>query len=82
MTPMFFGFRERELILTLFEAITGLRMNNAYIRPGGLAADLARSDFAAERRALLSAWSRFCAGEQPAGSTAPTSPRPHAAPAR
>ncbi len=40
MTPMFFGFRERELILTVFEAITGLRMNNAYIRPGGLAADL------------------------------------------
>ena len=34
MTPMFFGFRERELILTVFEAITGLRMNNAYIRPG------------------------------------------------
>ncbi len=40
MTPMFFGFRERELILTVFEAITGLRMNHAYIRPGGLAADL------------------------------------------
>ena len=40
MTPMFFGFRERELILSTFEAITGLRMNNAYIRPGGLAADL------------------------------------------
>ena len=40
MTPMFFGFRERELILNVFEAITGLRMNNAYIRPGGVAADL------------------------------------------
>jgi len=40
MTPMFFGFRERELILTVFEAITGLRMNNAYVRPGGVAADL------------------------------------------
>ncbi|AQT81134.1 NADH dehydrogenase subunit D [Mycolicibacterium litorale] len=40
MTPMFFGFRERELILSVFEAITGLRMNNSYIRPGGLAADL------------------------------------------
>ena len=40
MTPMFFGFRERELILSVFEAITGLRMNHAYIRPGGLAADL------------------------------------------
>ena len=40
MTPMFLGFRERELILSVFEAITGLRMNNAFIRPGGLAADL------------------------------------------
>ena len=40
MTPMFFGFREREEILSVFEAITGLRMNHAYIRPGGLAADL------------------------------------------
>ncbi|HZA10692.1 NADH dehydrogenase (quinone) subunit D [Mycobacterium sp.] len=40
MTPMFFGFRERELILSVFETITGLRMNHAYIRPGGLAQDL------------------------------------------
>ena len=34
MSAMFFGFREREEILTVFEAITGLRMNHAYIRPG------------------------------------------------
>jgi NADH-quinone oxidoreductase subunit D len=40
MSAMFFGFRERELILNVFETITGLRMNHAYIRPGGLAADL------------------------------------------
>ena len=40
MTVMFFGFRERDLILNVFEAITRLRMNNSYIRPGGLAADL------------------------------------------
>ncbi|MUL63832.1 NADH dehydrogenase subunit D [Mycobacterium sp. CBMA 234] len=40
MSAMFFGFRERELVLSIFEAITGLRMNHAYIRPGGLAADL------------------------------------------
>ena len=40
MGAMFFGFREREQILSIFETITGLRMNNAYIRPGGLAADL------------------------------------------
>ena len=40
MSAMFFGFRGREEILAVFEAITGLRMNHAYIRPGGLAADL------------------------------------------
>jgi NADH-quinone oxidoreductase subunit D len=40
MSAMFYGFRERESILAVFELITGLRMNHAYIRPGGLAADL------------------------------------------
>jgi NADH-quinone oxidoreductase subunit D len=40
MSAMFYGFRERELILNIFELISGLRMNHAYIRPGGLAADL------------------------------------------
>ena len=40
MTPMFVGFKGREIILTLFESITGLRMNSAYIRPGGVAQDL------------------------------------------
>jgi NADH-quinone oxidoreductase subunit D len=52
MTVMFFGFRERELILQVFEAITGLRMNNAFIRPGGLAADLPE-DGATRVRELL-----------------------------
>jgi len=52
MTPMFFGFRERELILSVFEAITGLRMNNAYVRPGGVAADLPE-DGPAQIRELL-----------------------------
>ena len=40
VTAMLFGFRERELILDVFETITGLRMNHAFIRPGGLAQDL------------------------------------------
>ncbi len=40
MTAMFIGFRERDLVLKLFESITGLRMNHNYIRPGGLAQDL------------------------------------------
>ena len=39
-TMMIFGFRERELLLSFFEKTTGLRMNNNYIRPGGVAADL------------------------------------------
>ena len=40
VTAMLLGFRERELILDVFETITGLRMNHAYIRPGGLSQDL------------------------------------------
>jgi NADH-quinone oxidoreductase subunit D len=34
------GVRMRENVLDLFELITGLRMNHAYIRPGGVAQDL------------------------------------------
>jgi NADH-quinone oxidoreductase subunit D len=37
---MIYGFREREMVLAFFEKATGLRMNNNFIRPGGVAADL------------------------------------------
>jgi NADH-quinone oxidoreductase subunit D len=37
---MLYGWREREEILRIFEMVTGLRMNHAYIRVGGLAMDL------------------------------------------
>ena len=40
LTAMTNGFRERELILDVLETITGLRMNHAYVRPGGVAQDL------------------------------------------
>jgi NADH-quinone oxidoreductase subunit D len=40
MSAMFYGFREREVILDLFEMVTGLRMNNGYIIPGGVWEDL------------------------------------------
>ncbi|GAB94124.1 NADH-quinone oxidoreductase subunit D [Kineosphaera limosa NBRC 100340] len=39
-TVMTCGFRERERLFRFVEATTGLRMNNAYIRPGGVANDL------------------------------------------
>jgi NADH-quinone oxidoreductase subunit D len=44
LTATMFGFRERELVLDLFELITGLRMNHAFIRPGGVAQDLPATD--------------------------------------
>jgi len=40
LTAMIFGFRERETILDIFELVTGLRMNHAFVRPGGVAQDL------------------------------------------
>jgi NADH-quinone oxidoreductase subunit D len=47
LSMMIYGFREREYILDIFELASGLRMNHAYIRPGGLAQDL--NDEAIER---------------------------------
>ncbi len=46
LTVMTIGFREREMILDFFEAVTGLRMNHAYIRPGGVAGDLPETGIA------------------------------------
>jgi NADH-quinone oxidoreductase subunit D len=40
LTGMTAGFREREEVLHLLEFLTGLRMNHAFVRPGGLAQDL------------------------------------------
>ncbi|MGH3737769.1 MAG: NADH-quinone oxidoreductase subunit D [Micromonosporaceae bacterium] len=40
LSMMIYGFREREYILDIFEMASGLRLNMAYIRPGGLAQDL------------------------------------------
>jgi NADH-quinone oxidoreductase subunit D len=40
LSMMIYGWREREEVLRLIEMITGLRMNNNFIRPSGVAADL------------------------------------------
>lgn len=51
-TVMTVGFTAREEILRLFEAVTGLRMNHAYIRPGGVAVDTPEG-FTTQARAAL-----------------------------
>jgi NADH-quinone oxidoreductase subunit D len=40
ISMMLYGWREREEVLRFIEKVTGLRMNNNYIRPGGVAVDL------------------------------------------
>ena len=40
LTAMTNGFRARERCLDILELITGLRMNHAFVRPGGVAQDL------------------------------------------
>src|SRR6202795_2019402 len=42
MTPMFYAFRERELIQDMLESVTGARMHHSYCRVGGLKDDLPR----------------------------------------
>ncbi len=39
-TVFLYALREREKVLDLLELITGLRMNHAYVRPGGVSQDL------------------------------------------
>jgi NADH-quinone oxidoreductase subunit D len=41
VSVMLYGFREREVLMDIFEAMTGLRMNHAYIRIGGVIMDIA-----------------------------------------
>ncbi|NLU72524.1 NADH-quinone oxidoreductase subunit D [Streptomyces sp. HNM0575] len=67
-TVMIFGFRDRELVLDLYELITGLRMNHAYIRPGGLAQDLppgtvdALREFLKKMKKNLPEYDALCSG--------------------
>lgn len=40
MTPFMWAFEEREKLLEFYERVSGARMHAAYIRPGGVAADI------------------------------------------
>lgn len=52
LTPMLFAFREREKVLDIFEMVSGLRMNMAYIRPGGVSQDLPEGGIAKIRETV------------------------------
>ena len=52
MTPFLYGFRERERLQRLFEAVSGARLMHFYFRAGGLKEDLPEG-FADEVRRLL-----------------------------
>ena len=54
-TIMTNGFMGREEILKVLELITGLRMNHAYIRPGGVAQDIPPGALDNVREALVGA---------------------------
>jgi NADH-quinone oxidoreductase subunit D len=56
MTPMFYAFREREMIQDLMESATGARMHHSYARVGGLKDDLPRGWL--ERSAEVVDWVR------------------------
>jgi NADH-quinone oxidoreductase subunit D len=40
MTPLLWGFEEREILMGFYERVSGARMHAAYFRPGGVQKDL------------------------------------------
>jgi len=40
MTPLLWGFEEREKLMEFYERVSGARMHASYIRPGGVSQDL------------------------------------------
>jgi len=51
-TPFFYGFRERETILSIFEKMCGARLTYHYVRIGGVMRDMT-AEIAADTRAFL-----------------------------
>jgi len=52
MTPVFYAFREREMIQDIMESATGARMHHSYTRVGGLKDDLPRGFVERMREAI------------------------------
>ncbi|MCL8207314.1 MAG: NADH dehydrogenase (quinone) subunit D [Actinomycetia bacterium] len=58
MSPFFYTFREREVILDIIEATAGVRMNPSYFRIGGVAYDLP-DGFHEKVQRFLDDWPRW-----------------------
>jgi NADH-quinone oxidoreductase subunit D len=58
ITPLFYTFRERELVQDLVESVTGARMHHSFVRVGGLKDDLPRG-FLARSAEVLAALRRL-----------------------
>ncbi|MGQ0574461.1 MAG: NADH-quinone oxidoreductase subunit D [Pseudonocardia sp.] len=69
LTGMTSGLREREEVLHLLEFLTGLRMNHAFVRPGGLAQDFPEgwhervTAFVEHMRAHLPSYDKLLTGQ-------------------
>ena len=74
-TVLLYGLREREKVLDLFELISGLRMNHAYVRPGGVSQDLPRGALEALRE-FLDVMPRADRGDPRAAGRQPGLPGP------
>jgi NADH-quinone oxidoreductase subunit D len=64
MTPIFYAFREREMIQDLMESATGARMHHSYCRVGGLKDDLPRGFLKESAEALAAMRKRIKDFEQ------------------
>ena len=40
LTPILWGFEEREKLMEFYERVSGARMHSAYVRPGGVGSDI------------------------------------------
>jgi NADH-quinone oxidoreductase subunit D len=53
MTSFFWGFEGREMIMALYEQVSGARMHANYIRPGGVAFDLPQDFLSNTKKVVL-----------------------------
>ena len=57
-TPFLYAFREREMVLNLFEMSSGARLTYNYVRIGGVRGDVSK-EFVAKTREFLAALERY-----------------------